>query len=700
MLFAFAFASASAATFTVTNTNDSGAGSLRQAVADANLAASDDIIEISVTGTIALTTGELTIDDAAVAGKLTISGPSAELLVISGNSNNRVFMNQYGADTTIEKVTVADGWNEVSGGGIYNSGTLAIYETVLRDNVASDYEFNGFGGAIYNNGGTVTLKDCTVNDNASNNGYGGGIYNFGGTLTVRDSTFRRNFTSGGGAIGSFGGTLTIYTSTLDSNAGATGGIDSGGGIYSFSDVATIIRSTISNSFANDAGSGITNELGDMTIHNSTISDNSGASSEAAGVYNAGGAVSINNSTIVNNGDVGLVSYGTTTLSNTIVAMSNGNFDVSGCGSIVSLGYNLIGNADSCFIFGGPPYQAGPGDQLGTVDSPIDPLLGPLQDNGGPTQTHALLTGSPAIDIGGNALIPAGTITDQRGFLRVVNGTVDIGAYEFGDGVLAIVDIKPGKTPNSINLKSKGKIPVAILTTDTFLAFNEVDPLSVEFGPAGATESHGRAHVKDVDDDGDMDLLLHFNTQETGIACGDIEATLTGMTFGGYSVIGADAINTVNCPRYSIGDEGPAGGIVFYVTDGGLHGLEAAPEDQSAGVEWGCWPSSIDGAEGKDVGAGEQNTADILVGCSERPIAASVADDYELNGFTDWFLPSRDTLNEMYLNRAVIGGFAEDVYWSSSEGNIFTAFGQAFDQNGSQFDLDRINEIRVRAVRAF
>ena len=103
-------------------------------------------------------------------------------------------------------------------------------------------------------------------------------------------------------------------------------------------------------------------------------------------------------------------------------------------------------------------------------------------------------------------------------------------------------------PNSINLRSKGKIPVAILTTDTFLAFNEVDPLSVEFGPDGATESHGGSHVKDVDGDGDDDLLFHFKTQDTGIKCDDTEATLTGETVGGVAFTGTDTVNIVKCPK--------------------------------------------------------------------------------------------------------------------------------------------------------
>lgn len=110
-----------------------------------------------------------------------------------------------------------------------------------------------------------------------------------------------------------------------------------------------------------------------------------------------------------------------------------------------------------------------------------------------------------------------------------------------------IDIKPGGDANSINSTSKQKIPVAILTTYDFDAL-QVGPFTVEFGPSGATEIHKRGHVTDIDGDGDLDLLLHFDVPATGIACGDREASIVGEAFGGTPITGSDAIATVGCPR--------------------------------------------------------------------------------------------------------------------------------------------------------
>ena len=108
---------------------------------------------------------------------------------------------------------------------------------------------------------------------------------------------------------------------------------------------------------------------------------------------------------------------------------------------------------------------------------------------------------------------------------------------------ALIDIKPGSDLNSINTNSNGLIPVAILTTDDFDA-TTVDPDSVEFGPAGASRAHRSAHVEDVDDDGDLDLVFHFRTQDTGIASGDVEACLAFETFDGTPFVVCDSVRTV------------------------------------------------------------------------------------------------------------------------------------------------------------
>ena len=112
--------------------------------------------------------------------------------------------------------------------------------------------------------------------------------------------------------------------------------------------------------------------------------------------------------------------------------------------------------------------------------------------------------------------------------------------------IVTVDIKPSNSANSINPNSRGNIPVAILTTDTFDAV-QVDPLSVTFGVLPTMESHSRGHVEDVDGDGDADLLLHFNMQSTDISCSDTEISLQGETFDGEFITGSDAISTVSCP---------------------------------------------------------------------------------------------------------------------------------------------------------
>ncbi len=156
------------------------------------------------------------------------------------------------------------------------------------------------------------------------------------------------------------------------------------------------------------------------------------------------------------------------------------------------------------------------------------------------------------------------------------------------------------------------------------------------------------------------------------------------------------------PMYEVGQE-YGGGIIFYVDNSGEHGLIAAPFDQGL-AEWGCQTITIDGADGVAIGSGLQNTIDIVNGCSSDSIAARLAYDLVVNGYDDWFLPSKDELNQLFLHKDKVGGFATDVtapYWSSTEvEDSFGAWRQTFSDYFEQTIYDKYNVYNVRAVRKF
>ncbi len=355
------------------------------------------------------------------------------------------------------------------GGGIHNNGTLTVTSSNVYSNVASygggiNQGFGAstltnsgiysntavtYGGGIYINSGTLSLGNGNVYGNAANNA-GGGISN-SGMLNVIDSTFSNNRTvlvsSYGGAVYN-AGTAAVLRSTVSDNISA----GEGGGIFNnFVSTATIHLSTIITNAATSTsgvGGGISN-YGTLTATNSTVSGNT-ANSHGGGIQNTNSGsdtMSLNNVTITNNtadndnngtGNGGGIhaTNGVLYFKNTIVA---GNTDMGNqapdCSSAYysSQGYNLVGKGDLCF------FAANTGDQVGSIASPVDPLLGPLANNGGTTLTHALNPGSPAINAGNPAAVGSGgnacAATDQRGTSRFIR--CDIGAYEVPNTIIPL-----------------------------------------------------------------------------------------------------------------------------------------------------------------------------------------------------------------------------------------------------------------------
>ncbi len=335
---------------------------------------------------------------------------------------------------TISNSTIAGNSAVNEGGGIYNNGTLTISNSTISGNYA-DY---GDGGGIYTDG-TLTISNSTIFGNSA--GDGGGIYNFG-PLTISNSTIAGNsaVNEGGGIYNN--GTLTISNSTISGNSAVYGG-----GIYNY-DTLTISNSTISGNSAVNGG-GINNS-GTLTISNSTISGNS--ADYGGGIRNYG-PLTISNSTISGNSVAteggGIINFGPLTISNSTIS---GNSAATEGGGIRNFSIFFVGLRSTIVANNSAPSGPDLNGNFGVEYSLIkrrtgatlresvagsnryglDPLLGPLADNGGPTLTHALLLGSPAINRGSNyapqPLVP--TAYDQRGlgYVRAV-GRTDIGAFE-------------------------------------------------------------------------------------------------------------------------------------------------------------------------------------------------------------------------------------------------------------------------------
>ncbi|MFL5494029.1 MAG: choice-of-anchor Q domain-containing protein [Gemmatimonadales bacterium] len=408
----------------------------------------------------------------SISTALTISGPAAGITIRRRNTDPsfRILRVGEGATVTLTNLAFRNGKADILGGGIINYGTLALINCTVAGNASST------GGGGIENRGPLTLTHSTVADNSAPSG--GGIDNVDARLVASNSVIARN---SGGGIGNRGGTLQLTNTTVSDNVGfgiaedrSTSTLDrlritgnSGGGYSLHQGKATLTNSTIARNSAFE-GAGILNAGGgDLTIAKSTVTGNT-ASGRGGGILDlddpfgrVGASITLINSTVSGNsaesgggiqisqrGSAGISIVNSTVASNSARdggggisqqgGLDDGSSGISLTNSLVALntapaGPDLLGSFQARFsLIGdgtGSDLTNTDGNQVGNVSpntGPIDPLLGPLADNGGPTRTRALLPGSPAIDAASSDGCPG---RDQRGVSRPQGPACDIGSYE-------------------------------------------------------------------------------------------------------------------------------------------------------------------------------------------------------------------------------------------------------------------------------
>ena len=401
----------------------------------------DDTIDFALPAgsqTIVLTEGSLSL----VSKSLTIDGSGETDLTISGGGNHRIFaVERVDATPTVlnlNDLTLSGG--SVSGsetGGAINSN----FAVILLDNVELSGNTANNGGAIFANNGSVVLTNANVAGNTAVNN-GGGVYGSRATMTLSNSSVVNNDSGndGGGIYFDSPQISYIQNSTVSGNSAA--GL--GGGVFAQSGYFGLHKSTISGNSASEVGGGVALLYGMfVSTVNSTISGNT-TSASGGGVYLKGSTFNVNQGTFSGNsaatygGGIHLYS-GSSSFLNTIVAgnlAGAGGTELSGVGGLnglTSLENNIFGESGNTIASAFENFAAESGDIVACSDSSdateLASILSPLADNGGPTQTHALVERSPALDGASPTGILSVLVNDEDQREEPRTDVRDIGAYE-------------------------------------------------------------------------------------------------------------------------------------------------------------------------------------------------------------------------------------------------------------------------------
>jgi predicted outer membrane repeat protein len=385
-----------------------------------------------------------------------------------------------GGTSTIEQSSFSGNSAGGNGGGISsNLSTTSLSNSNLSGNRATNN-----GGGIYSNLSTISVNNSNLSGNSATNN-GGGIYSDLSTTNVSNSNLSTNsaLNNGGGIASTNSSSTTLNSSSLTQNAAGNNG---GGFSNSDGSFARLNNNTLNGNTATNNGGGLANESGGTAILSQNTFSHNMAANSGGGIYAENSDTRLSNSTVTLNGAAsggGLFNdLGSTTVTSTIVAGNTNNQDLGGS-AFSSGGNNLVGNGSGASGF----TNGVNGDLVGTAANPIDPLLGALQNNGGPTLTHALLAGSRAINAGSN---PDNLQNDQRGsgFPRTLDGATDIGAIE--QKLVPVPGIRLEQAVNAADpnnptaeedadLPPGRALPVGTNVTWTYQVFNEGNvPLTV------------------------------------------------------------------------------------------------------------------------------------------------------------------------------------------------------------------------------
>ncbi len=561
--------------------------SLREAIGGADFAPDTSTITFNIppgdsgcAGSVCTIT--LTSAPPDLSANVNINGPVASQVTVQrslAGPNFSVFRVSTSVTAAISRLTISQGTGTngnvdlgggpapaITGGGIFNQGSLTITSCSITGNslqVGTAVQSH-IGAGVANISGTLSVVNSTLSNNevfsdftGGSGATGGGIYNYNGTASIVGS--------------SISGNRTIVVPGLSPTGGAQGG-----GVYNYLGVLNLTNTTISGNSAVEAptgavgslanGGGVMNVFGTINSTNSTVAANF--------VQGLSGTDNTHGGGVENTPGGGPFTTGTINLKNTIIAR-NGfgttpqahGYDLLGLG-FVSQGNNLIGTTDqSDFLLNGKPT-----DKTGTDAAQLNPLLGPLGNNGGPTQTQALLPGSPAIDAGDNCILnntclPAygsNITTDQRGNVRPQDGdgngssVVDIGAFELTDIPASVVSINRANADptNASSVQFTVTFSESVsgggISNFTTTATGTVTGTISSVSGSGATRT---VTVSSITGDGTLKLNL---ANSTGITDSD-GAALSGLPFTTGQTYTIDHIPPTVSINQAVGQADPTNG---------------------------------------------------------------------------------------------------------------------------------------------